>query len=62
MKITSETHEQAMMCTACMLSGFTPPEHFPQNDGLWDNPCPRCGKHAVWVTQPREKEPVADQS
>lgn len=56
MKMTADTHEQAMGCTKCFLAGFTPPEHFPQTPGLWDRPCPKCGEYAVWVTEPREIE------
>lgn len=56
MNVTAETHEQAMACTNCALAGWTPPEHFPQEPGLWDCPCPRCGVMAVWVTEPRLKE------
>jgi hypothetical protein len=57
-KITAETHEQAMACTKCFLSGFVPDEHFPQEPGLWDRPCTRCGEYAVWVTEIRESEPT----
>lgn len=55
--ITHETHMQAMACTSCMLAGETPPDHFPQVPGLWPNPCPRCGEHAVWVTAPTPRAP-----
>ena len=53
--MTSDTHEQAMACTSCFLSGYVPPEHFPQTPGLWDRPCPRCSELAVWVTEVRER-------
>ncbi len=55
-RMTPETHEQAMCCTTCALAGYTPASHFPQEPGLWDQPCPRCGALTVWVTEPREKE------
>jgi predicted RNA-binding Zn-ribbon protein involved in translation (DUF1610 family) len=55
-KMTAETHEQAMGCLSCGLAGMTPDEHFPQSPGLWDQPCPQCGEHMVWVAEPREKE------
>lgn len=54
--MSAETHEQAMACTACGLAGWTPDNFFPQEPGLWDSPCPRCGEVAVWVTEPRTKE------
>jgi predicted RNA-binding Zn-ribbon protein involved in translation (DUF1610 family) len=53
--LSSETHEQAMACVTCGLAGMTPDDHFPQEPGLWDSPCPRCGAPTVWVTEPREK-------
>ena len=56
MILSAETHEQAMACLECALAGFTPADHFPQEPGLWDRPCPRCGAMAVWVTEPRLKE------
>ncbi len=59
MQMTSETHEQAMACLSCALAGMTPPEHFPQTPGLWDQPCPRCDQMRVWVAEPREKEAAA---
>lgn len=54
--MTPETHEQAMVCTACALAGFVPSEHFPQTPGLWDQPCPQCNENAVWVTEVRPRE------
>jgi predicted RNA-binding Zn-ribbon protein involved in translation (DUF1610 family) len=45
-----------MACMACGLAGMTPPDHFPQEAGLWDQQCPQCGEFMVWVTEPREKE------
>jgi predicted RNA-binding Zn-ribbon protein involved in translation (DUF1610 family) len=56
MQVTYETHEQAMACLNCGLAGETPEHAFPQDDGLWDQPCPECGEHMVWVTQIRERE------
>lgn len=52
MKVTPETHSQAMACLACGLAGLTPPDHFPQESGPWDQPCPECGSLAVWVSEP----------
>lgn len=54
--MTSETHEQAMACLGCGLAGTTPPDFFPQEPGLWDQPCPQCGALMVWVTEPMRKE------
>jgi len=56
MKMTTETHEQAMACLSCGLAGWTPDKHFPQSPGLWDRPCPQCGERTVWITETREKE------
>lgn len=56
MDITAETHEQAMACLTCGLAGTTPADHFPQEPGLWDRPCPQCGEQTVWVTDIRLKE------
>ena len=53
--VSAATHEQGMACLACELAGLTPAEHFPQEPGLWDRPCPRCGERQVWVTEPRLK-------
>jgi hypothetical protein len=53
--VSAVTHFQAMACLACGLAGACPPEHFPQRPGLWDLPCPQCGKFAVWVTQAQPK-------
>jgi Zn finger protein HypA/HybF involved in hydrogenase expression len=55
--MTFVTHEQAMACMTCALAGFTPESHFPQEPGLWDQPCPKCGAMTVWVTEPRPREP-----
>lgn len=52
---TPQTHEQAMACTDCGLAGFVPDEHFPQQPGVWDRPCPKCSG-TVWVTAVRETE------
>ncbi len=57
MTVRAETHEQAMACLTCGLAGATPPDHFPQEPGLWDRPSPQCGEQTVWVTEPREREP-----
>lgn len=43
---------QAMACLTCGLAGVTPEDHFPQEPGLWDQPCPDCGAMTVWVTEP----------
>jgi hypothetical protein len=51
--MTPQTHEQAMACLSCGLSGYVPDEHFPQEPGLWDRPCPRCDAMLVWVTEVR---------
>lgn len=59
MKMSPDTHEQAMACLSCGLAGFTPESHFPQVDGLWDRPCPGCGEMTVWITEPREREVAA---
>ena len=56
MKISFDQWEQAMACLTCGLAGMTPEEAFPQEPGLRDQPCPRCGAMAVWVTEPRPKE------
>ena len=48
--VTFDTHWQAMACLACALAGETPESHFPQEEGLWEHPCPACGETAVWVT------------
>jgi len=56
--VTHETHEQAMACLSCGLAGLVPPDHFPQEDGLWDLPCPQCGEHKVWVAPFREKAAI----
>ena len=60
MTITTATHTQAMACLNCGLAGETPPDHFPQKAGHWDDPCPNCGERMVWVTEPIERE-VAEQ-
>jgi hypothetical protein len=52
-----KTHEQAMACLSCGLAGVTPEKFFPQEPGLWDQPCPQCGAMTVWVTEPRERTP-----
>ena len=57
-KMTAETHEQAMACLSCGLAGLCPPDHFPQADGPWDRPCPKCGG-TVWVTEPYEKTKIS---
>lgn len=57
MKITTETHEQAMACLACGLAGSVPESHFPLEPGLWDQPCPQCGMDMVWITEIRVREP-----
>lgn len=57
MRLGPDTHEQAMACLSCFLAGWTPPEHFPQEAGLWSQPCPSCGKRTVWVTEPRRIDP-----
>ncbi len=54
--VSAETHEQAMACLTCGLAGVTPPEHFPQEPGLWDTPCPQCGAPTVWVTEISTRE------
>lgn len=56
MKVSYATHEQAMACLTCGLAGETPENHFPQDDGLWDRPCPQCGAMTVWVTEVRERD------
>lgn len=67
MQMTSVTHEQAMACLTCGLAGRCPPNYFPQEPGLWDQPCPQCGHQAVWITEPSEKnepgeeEPMTDE-
>lgn len=58
MKQTFATHEQAMACMGCALAGFTPEAFFPQEPGLWERPCPRCGEFTVWVTEVRSREDV----
>jgi hypothetical protein len=54
--MTSDTHVQSMACLSCGLAGLTPADHFPQDDGLWDQPCPRCEQMMVWVTEPIPRE------
>ena len=49
-------HEQVMACLSCLLAGFVPEPNFPQEPGLWEHPCPRCGASSVWVTEPRERK------
>lgn len=56
MKIEDATHGQAMACLNCGLAGETPKDHFPQEPGLWDRPCPKCGHTEVWVTEIRERD------
>lgn len=62
--LTFETHEQAMACLNCGLAGYVPEPHFPMESGLWDEGCPGCGAHMVWVTEVRrrEQEPAADEA
>lgn len=55
MEMTTDTHEQDMACLECGLAGLTPPDHFPQEPGVWDRPCPRCGG-TVWVGEPRKRD------
>lgn len=54
--LTFETHEQAMACLNCALAGFVPESHFPLEDGLWDQECPRCGAGMVWIAPVRRKD------
>ncbi len=56
MQIAYGTHEQAMACMTCGLAGETPDYAFPQDPGLWENPCPGCGELSVWVTEIRKRE------
>lgn len=55
MTVTFATHEQGMGCLNCGLAGFVGEEHFPQEPGVWERPCPDCGMRTVWVTEPRER-------
>ena len=61
-KISFAKYEQAMGCLSCGLAGFTPEAHFPQEPGLWDRPCPKCGEEAVWVTEVTERDAVEAQA
>jgi hypothetical protein len=54
--MNADAWRQAMACLACGLAGYTPAEHFPQEPGPWDRPCPRCGAFMVWVTEPTPKD------
>jgi hypothetical protein len=53
--MTTATHEQAMACLTCGLAGGVPDDYFPMPPGLWEDDCPVCGAHTVWIAEPREK-------
>jgi hypothetical protein len=59
MQLKPETHQQIMMCLGCLLASEVPDEYFPQQEGLWDRPCPRCEKFLVWVTDAKAREKVS---
>ena len=48
--IAFDTHVQTMACLSCALAGLVPESHFPLEEGLWEQPCPRCGMVMVWIT------------